>query len=64
MTTAEAKSRTKSNYISGIDGLRAISVLMVLAYHLKLPIARGGARCHRIFRDIGIFNHTYFITGN
>lgn len=31
-----------SSYISGIDGLRALAVLIVFAYHVKLPIAMGG----------------------
>lgn len=34
--------KTQKNYITGIDGLRAIAVLMVLAYHLRLPFAKGG----------------------
>jgi peptidoglycan/LPS O-acetylase OafA/YrhL len=32
----------QKEYISGIDGLRAIAVIMVFAYHLKLPFAKGG----------------------
>lgn len=32
----------QQKYIYGIDGLRAIAVLAVLAYHLHLPFARGG----------------------
>ena len=32
----------QQKYIHGIDGLRAIAVLAVLAYHLHLPFARGG----------------------
>lgn len=31
-----------TTYISGIDGLRAIAVLMVFAYHLNFPSAKGG----------------------
>lgn len=34
--------KKEKKYIAGIDGLRAIAVLMVLAYHLKLPFANGG----------------------
>ena len=32
----------KQNYISGLDGLRALAVMMVIGYHLKLPIFKGG----------------------
>ena len=32
----------KSNYILGLDGLRAVAVLAVLFYHLRLPYANGG----------------------
>ena len=28
-------------YIYGIDGLRALALIMVFAYHLKLPFAQG-----------------------
>ena len=34
--------KKEKKYIAGIDGLRAIAVLMVFAYHLKLPFANGG----------------------
>lgn len=34
--------RKRCKYITGIDGLRSIAVLMVLAYHLQLPFAKGG----------------------
>jgi len=32
----------KNRYMPGLDGLRAISVLAVIAYHLNLPWASGG----------------------
>ncbi len=39
----DKKSYSKQGqYITGIDGLRAIAVLMVLAYHLQFPFAKGG----------------------
>lgn len=36
-------------YLPGLDGLRALSVLAVIAYHLNLPWASGG------FLGVGIF---------
>ncbi|MEH6944016.1 acyltransferase family protein [Bacillus sp. JJ722] len=35
-------SRGKSRYIPGLDGLRALAVLSVIAYHLKFEWASGG----------------------
>lgn len=32
----------KRRYITGLDGIRAIAVIMVLAYHLKLALFRSG----------------------
>ena len=32
----------KRRYITGLDGIRAISVIMVLAYHLKLALFKSG----------------------
>jgi len=32
----------RKRYMPGLDGLRALSVLAVIAYHLKLPWAPGG----------------------
>src|SRR2546421_160732 len=29
-------------YVAGLDGVRAVAVLLVIAYHLGLPAARGG----------------------
>ena len=29
-------------YVGGLDGIRAIAVLAVIAYHLRLPWAKGG----------------------
>ncbi|MED4226485.1 acyltransferase family protein [Neobacillus cucumis] len=34
--------KEKKRYIAGIDGLRAIAVLSVIAYHLNIPWAQGG----------------------
>lgn len=42
MTMEDNKLKEKENYISGIDGLRAVAVLLVFAYHLKLPAAKSG----------------------
>ncbi|MGX7059160.1 acyltransferase family protein [Vagococcus humatus] len=33
---------SKKRYIGGLDGLRAIAILLVLAYHFHLPFVRGG----------------------
>lgn len=32
----------KTNYMPGLDGLRALAVLAVIAFHLNLPFATGG----------------------
>ncbi|KLI02611.1 hypothetical protein SINU_07315 [Sporolactobacillus inulinus CASD] len=40
---------TKRRYMGGLDGLRAISVLAVIAYHMNLPWAGGG------FLGVGVF---------
>lgn len=42
MRMEKNRSNIQNNYIEGIDGLRAAAVLMVFAYHLKLPFAKGG----------------------
>lgn len=42
MMTKGLTSKKQRKYIAGIDGLRAFAVLMVLAYHLQLPFAKGG----------------------
>ncbi|WP_027094269.1 acyltransferase family protein [Cohnella thermotolerans] len=42
-------TRRKSRYMPGLDGLRALSVLAVIAYHLDLPWAPGG------YLGVGVF---------
>ncbi|MDE7067334.1 MAG: hypothetical protein K2O83_06630, partial [Schaedlerella arabinosiphila] len=42
MRTDKKSYSKQGQYITGIDGLRAIAVLMVLAYHLQFPFAKGG----------------------
>lgn len=42
MKKEKMNDKSQIKYIPGIDGLRAIVVLMVLAYHLRIPIAKGG----------------------
>ena len=34
--------RSGQRYIPGLDGLRAVAVIAVIAYHLQLPFAQGG----------------------
>ncbi|MET1247737.1 acyltransferase family protein [Sporolactobacillus sp. STCC-11] len=41
--------KQKHRYMGGLDGLRALSVLAVIAYHMNLPWAGGG------FLGVGIF---------
>ena len=36
------KNKASKCYLPGVDGLRALAVLAVLAYHLNLPFAQGG----------------------
>lgn len=48
-------------YIEGIDGLRAISVLMVFAYHLKLSFANGGLLGVTVFFVISGFLITHIL---
>lgn len=39
---AHAKPQIKSHYIPGLDGLRALAVLAVIAYHMGAGWAKGG----------------------
>lgn len=43
------KNKLKHRYMGGLDGLRALSVLAVIAYHMNLTFAGGG------FLGVGIF---------
>lgn len=45
----------KSKYIKGLDGLRALAVIMVLAYHLKMPFAKSGLLGVTVFFVISVF---------
>src|SRR4051812_23573666 len=38
----EPVGRTGQRYMPGLDGLRAVAVIAVIAYHLKLDWAPGG----------------------
>ena len=64
MKKEKVNDKSQNRYIAGIDGLRAIAVLMVFAYHLKLPIAKGGIIGVTIFFVIsGFSDYPYFIDG-
>ena len=53
------KSKSQSRYLPSVDGLRALAVLAVLAYHLNLPFAKGGLVGVTVFFVIS----GYLITG-
>ena len=55
MKKEKMNDKSQIKYIPGIDGLRAIAVLMVLAYHLRIPIAKGGILGVTIFFVISGF---------
>lgn len=55
----EKKIKKKRKYIKEIDGLRALAVIMVLAYHLKIPFAKSGLLGVTVFFVIS----GYLITG-
>lgn len=55
----EKKIQKKRKYIKEIDGLRALAVIMVLAYHLKMPFAKRGLLGVTVFFVIS----GYLITG-
>ena len=55
----EKKIQKKRKYIKEIDGLRALAVIMVLAYHLKMPCAKSGLLGVTVFFVIS----GYLITG-
>ncbi len=42
------------NYIPGIDGLRAIAIFLVVAFHAFPALAPGGFVGRRLFRDLGL----------
>lgn len=51
----------KRRYITGLDGIRAIAVIMVLAYHLKLALFKSGFLGVTVF--FVLFLSGYLITG-
>lgn len=55
MKKEKMNDKSQIKYIPGIDGLRAIAVLMVLAYHLRIPMAKGGILGVTIFFVISGF---------
>ena len=53
----------QNKFISGLDDLRALVVIMVVGYHLKLPLFKGGVLGVTIFFVIsGFFNYQTLIT--
>lgn len=59
MRKEKMNSVERTGYIAGIDGFRAAAVIMVFAYHLKLPFAKGGLLGVTVFFVIS----GYLITG-
>ena len=55
--------KQERRYFPSIDGLRALAVLSVLAYHLKLPFAQGGLLGVTIFFVISGFLITSILIG-
>lgn len=56
----------KRRYITGLDGIRAIAVIMVLAYHLKLALFKSGFLGVTVFFVLSgylITRHTDFRSG-
>lgn len=51
--------RQKKRYIASLDGLRALAVIAVIAYHLNLPFAQGGLLGVTVFFVLS----GYLITG-
>lgn len=57
----ERSARYKRKYVPSIDGLRALAVIAVIAYHLSFGWASGGFLGVDIFFCfIRLFNHQHF----
>lgn len=51
----------KRRYITGLDGIRAIAVIMVLAYHLKLALFKSGFLGVTVFFVLSGYLITYIL---
>lgn len=59
MARREARGKPEKRYITSLDGLRALAVIAVIAYHLNLGGARGGLLGVTVFFVLS----GYLITG-
>lgn len=60
----EARARTRPRYLPAVDGLRGLSVLAVIAYHLDISWATGGYLGVEVFFVVSGFLITRIIIGD